>query len=441
MGLNAAEMTTLLLSLLALLVTANVLGSLAERLAIPRVIGEVAGGLLLGPTLLGHLSPDLFHRLFHTFPFEGKILGFVYQLGLIFLMFTSGLKVQPKFDREDAAVAAAVIAASTILPFAAGWLFTGLFDPSELLGPARSLIALKIVVAISIAVTSIPVISKILCDLGVMHTRFAKLVVAVAGIHDTLLWVALAVAAGTAESPGTQGPATVLRTTGITLGFIAVCLFALPHLLRRINGHKLNILARTSFLGYILAILLFLALLAGYLGVDVMFGALLAGIAVKLTLPPHLLERLDNSIRGISFSFFIPLYFAMVGLQLDLAKQFPVGFFLMYLLFATMIQSAVVYGTCRLIRLNRLTGLNLAAAMNARGGPGIVLSTVAYSLGIINERLFAVLVMLALVTSWMAGAWLRYVVKTGRPLMPGDEGVTRIKPQEEAQWDALPSAK
>lgn len=441
MGLTGIEMTRFLLSLLTLLVAANVLGYLAERLTVPRVIGEVAGGLVLGPTVFGHFAPGTFQWLYQGFPAQGKLLGLVYQLGLIFLMFHSGLKFQPKFNRGDTSIGLAILVGSTVIPFAAGWMFTGFMSPVHLLGPAQSLVAFKIVVAISIAVTSIPVISKILFDLGVMHTRFAKLVVAVAGIHDALLWVGLALAAGLAGAESQPGIATALRSTGATFGLIAVCLLVLPRVLRRINGNRFNILVRASFLGYILAILLMLALLAGYLGVDVMFGALLAGIAVKLAFPEHLFDRVENSIREISFSFFIPLYFAMVGLQIDLARQFPLGFFLLYLLFATAVQGSVVYLTCRFLHLDRLTSMNLAAAMNARGGPGIVLSTVAFSLGLISEPFFAVLVMLALVTSWMAGSWLRFVVKTGRPLMPGDEKVAVVKPQEEVTLDAVPSAK
>ncbi|MBX6394319.1 MAG: cation:proton antiporter [Alicyclobacillaceae bacterium] len=441
LSLSSIEMARLLLSLMTLLVAANVLGYLAEQLAIPRVIGEVASGLLLGPTLLGHFLPELFHWLYQGFPAQGKVLGFLYQLGLILLMFTSGLKFQSKFDKSDISIGVAVVLGSTVLPFIAGWIFMGWLDPSTLLGPAHNLTALKIVVAISIAVTSIPVISKILYDLGVMHTRFAKLVVTIAGVHDTFLWVALAVASGLVTARETDTLAAVLKSTILTLGFIGMCFFVMPKILRRINAMKANILFRASFLGYVLFILLFLTAFAGYLGVDIMFGALLAGVATRLGLPRHLFERVENSVREISFSFFIPLYFAMVGLQLDLATQFSLSLFLIYLLFATVIQTGVVYGTCRLIRMNHLSSLNLAAAMNARGGPGIVLSTVAYSLGIINQTFFAVLVMLALVTSWMAGAWLRYVLKTGRPLMPGDEQVTIIKPQEEARLQMLSGTK
>lgn len=437
-SLNGADLTRLLLAVASLLLAANVLGYLAERLTIPRIIGEVAGGLVLGPTLLGFLFPHAFQWLFLGFSSEGQLFGFLSELGLIMLMFNSGLKFQYRFEKSDAKIGLSIIAASTIIPFIIGWLSTYLFNPAQFLGPAQNLVALKIVVAISIAVTSIPVISKIFADLGIMHSRFAKIIVGIAGVHDIILWVALAIASGVVSSHQGIQASVLLESLGVTFGFLLACLSVVPWVLKRITSKRANFVFRASFLGYFLFILLILSDIAGYLKVDVMYGALLAGVATKLTLPRHLMERITNSIREISFSFFIPLYFATVGLSLDLAHHFNIGFFVLYLVFATIVQFVVVYFTCRGIRTDKLTSVNLAAAMNARGGPGIVLSQVAFSLGIINQSFFAILVMLALFTSWMAGSWLRHVLKSGKRLMPGDENLVIQLPQEEARFDGVP---
>jgi Kef-type K+ transport system membrane component KefB len=443
-SLAGADLTRFLFAVVALLIAANVLGFIAERLAIPRVIGEVAGGLLLGPTCMGFFFPDAFHWLFLGFKTEGNLFGLIYQLGMILLLFTAGLKFQSRFAKSDVKIGIAIIIGSTFIPFVVGWLSTYLFNPTQFLGPANNIMALKIVVAISIAVTSIPVISKIFSDLGIMHSRFAKVVVAIAGVHDVILWVALAVASGIVAA-GNNGGAidvwVVSKSLVVTFAFLIVCIAVIPWLLKRVTTKRANILFRASFLGYFLVILFGLSAIAGSLQVDVMYGALLAGIATKFTLPEHLFKRMENSISEISFAFFIPLYFAIAGLQLNLATNFSVGFFVLYLIFATIVQSLVVYFTIRLIKTDKLTSVNFAAAMNARGGPGIVLSTVAFSLGIINQNFFAILVMLALVTSWMAGSWIRYVLKKGKPLMPGDQHLTIRKVQEEAVFELKPPNK
>lgn len=442
-SLAAADLTRFLFAMGVLLAAANLLGYVAERLTIPRVIGEVAGGLILGPTVFGTVFPQGFHWLYLGFSSESSLFGLIYQLGIIFLLYTAGLKFQSRFERSDIKTGIAIIVGSTVIPFIVGWLSTYVFNPAQFLGPDHSVLALKIIVAISIAVTSIPVISKIFQDLGIMHTRFAKVIVAIAGVHDLILWVALAVASGIVASHGAQTISVwaVSKSLVITFAFLFVCIAIVPWGLRRITSKRANFLFRASFLGYFLVILFALADIAGYLQVDVMYGALLAGVATKFSLPKPIFEKLENGINGIAYAFFIPLYFAIVGLQLNLASNFSVGFFVLYLIFATIVQSVVVYFTCRLIKTDKQTSLNFAAAMNARGGPGIVLSSVAYSLGIINQDFFAILVMLALVTSWFAGSWLRYVIRKGKPLMPGDENLVIQKPQEEVRFDLAPNVE
>lgn len=437
--LAGADLAKFLLGMVLLLGAAHTLGYVAERLAIPRVIGEVAGGLVLGPTCIGALFPGFFHWLYLGFSSEGSMFGLLYYIGELMLLYTAGLKFQSRFAKADIKTGLAIIIGSTVIPFIVGWLSTYLFQPTNFLGPDQNVMALKIVVAISIAVTSIPVISKIFSDLGIMHSRFAKIIVAIAGVHDLILWVALAIAAGlVAGGHGATGHIDgwiVSKSLLVTFAFLVVCIGVVPWGLRKINSKRGNILFRASFLGYFLVILFALSDIAGYLQVDVMYGALLAGIATKFSLPEHLFARLERPIQNIAFSFFIPLYFAIVGLQLNLARDFSVGFFVLYLIFATIVQSVVVYFTCRVIRADKLTSINFAAAMNARGGPGIVLSSTAFTLGIINQNFYAILVMLALVTSWMAGSWLRLILKRGQRLMPGDENLVVQKVQEDILFD------
>ncbi|MCD4644857.1 sodium:proton exchanger [Bacillus mycoides] len=433
-NLNGIELGRFLLGLVSLLMAANLLGYIAERLAIPRVLGEVGGGLVLGPSFMGYFFPETFQWLYLGFPSEAKLFGLLYQLGMILLMFNTGLRFNTRFNKSDGKIGIAIIISSTIIPFIAGWVATYLFNPAQFLGPAQNLIALKIVIAISIGVTSIPVISKIFSDLGIVHSRFAKLIIGIAGIHDIFLWIALAVASSIVNSQQDINAVVLLKSIGITLGFLIFCIGILPAILKKITSNPANILFRSSFLGYFLLILFGLSAIAKYLDIDVMYGALLAGIAIRLSLPKHLNQRVEKSVREISFSFFIPVYFAIVGLELNLTKGFSIEFFVLFLLFATIVQGTVVYMTARLIKCDKLTSINFAAAMNARGGPGIVLATVAYSLQIINQNFFAILVLLALITSWMAGSWLRYVLKSGKLLMPGDENLVITKYQEEVDF-------
>jgi len=423
-SLTSAEISHFLLAMGCLLATAHLLGYMAERIYIPRVIGEVAAGLVLGPTLLGHFFPDAFKWLFLGFATEDKLFGLLYQFGLLMLMFCSGLKFQTRFNKDDIKITSALVVGATIPAFIVGWFAADIFNIAPYLGTANNPLAMKIVIAISIAITSIPVISKIFNDLGIMHTRFAKIVIACAGFHDILLWVALGFATALASNGDVFTVGTALKSVGISLGFI-IGTFVLGYFLfKRLTIIRQNLLFRSSNLGYFLFIMFMLASLAGNLHVETIFGALLAGIIAKVALPKAISERLDQGVSNISFSWFIPIFFATVGLQLDLVKHFNPLFFLAYFLFATLTQTLAVFITSRTIKQDRLTSFNLGVAINDRGGPGIVLSSVAYAAGIINQEFFAILVMLALITSWIPGTWLRIVVKKKWRLMPGDENIT-----------------
>ena len=180
-SIQGEEISHFLFAMGCLLAAAHLLGYLAERCFIPRVIGEVSAGLVLGPTLLGYFFPEVFHWMFLGFTGEDKLFGLLYQFGLLMLMFNSGLKFQTNFSREDMKITSFLVLGSTIPAFIVGWLATDMFNITPYLGTAHDALAMKIVMAISIAITSIPVISKIFNDLGIMNTRFAKIVIACAG--------------------------------------------------------------------------------------------------------------------------------------------------------------------------------------------------------------------------------------------------------------------
>jgi Kef-type K+ transport system membrane component KefB len=289
------------------------------------------------------------------------------------------------------------------------------FDFSPYLGSKDNLVALRIVIGITVAITSIPVISKIFIDLGIMHTSFAKIVLATSTLHDIILWIALAIATGLVSSDALS-LAGIISTVVLTLAFFGIILFVMPGLARRINGWRYNLLIKSSPSGYVLFICFLFAALASVLDVNIVFGAFLAGVLVG-AMPHSQFGKAKEHIKDISLAFFIPIYFAVIGLKLDLIYHFNFLFFLGFLLFATASQSIGTLLALKLSREDWLSSFNIAVAMNARGGPGIVLATIAFDLGIINQTLFVTLVLLALVTSLMAGYWFRYVLAKGWPLL------------------------
>jgi Kef-type K+ transport system membrane component KefB len=291
-------------------------------------------------------------------------------------------------------------------------------------GPKGNKLSLVIILAVGVAVTSVPVISKIFADLKILHTRFARLVLGVAVLEDVVLWAALAIAtalAGTAVFHPRQMTFHLLAT----VAFFALGLTLLPRGIKRFNKSKYNVLARHSPVGYALAVLLGYCVVAGALDVNLVFAAFLAAFAVVHTKRRLFAEALD-AIGKVSFAFFIPVYFALVGLKLDLAKAFSWQLLLLFLVSTCLLKILSVSLAGRLAGFRGLDLVNLALTTNARGGPGIVLASVAFDAGIINAKFYTALVLVAVITSQFAGAWLEYVLHRGWPLLSTDKMESQI---------------
>ncbi len=427
MSLSLAQIAHFLIALTALLVGSHVMGFLFARWRQPRVLGEITAGLILGPTLFGALLPEFQRQCFPDYGPTPKILGFVYQMGLLLLMFLSGAEIRSTFQRGERKTILSIVLAGTLIPFIVGMLALGVFDASALVGSKSNETSFLLIFGIAIAVTSIPVISRIMFDLGVLETSFARVVLGAAVLEDILLYVVLAVALGLVQTAGRDEfglaplldihPGTSDATfwhVGATLGFFAFALLLGPLIYRALAGFRFNILRISNPIAFELVFMLAMTSVCVFLGITPMFGAFLAGL-VAGTMPDGAAHpRAD--IKSVSFALFIPAYFALVGLRLDLLHHFDPLFFAAFLAFACIIKALSVWAGARAVGEPPRTAWNLAVAMNARGGPGIVLASVAFDAGIISERFHVALVMLAIVTSLIAGSWLGAVVRSGRPL-------------------------
>jgi Kef-type K+ transport system membrane component KefB len=289
-----------------------------------------------------------------------------------------------------------------------------LIRPS-LSGPNGNHVSLIIVLAVGVAVTSVPVVSKIFADLKILHTRFARLVLGVAVLEDIVLWLALAVATAVAGKAALD-PRAMSYHLLATVAFFVLGLTIVPRVVKRINKSRFNVLAQNSPVGYAIAVLLAYCVVAGALGVSLVFAAFLAGFAVVHKKRRLFADALD-AIGKVSFAFFIPAYFAIVGLKLDLVHGFSLWMLAAFLAGSCFVKVMSVSLAGRVAGFRGLDLMNLAITTNARGGPGIVLASVAFEAGIISATFYTTLVLAAGLTSQAAGAWLDYVLRKGWPLL------------------------
>ena len=408
-----SDLTSILFILLLLVGLAQLLGYLFVKLRQPKVVGEILAGIVLGPAIIGRLP--LASGLMEAMKHQANILNFVYWLGLLLLMFLSGAEMRQLFTRDERREAGWLVIVGTGMPFVLALGLGPFLVQPALAGPNGNRISLIIIVAVGVAVTSVPVVSKIFADLKILHTRFARLILGVAVLEDIVLWLALAVAT-TLAGKTVLNPRALSYHLIVTIAFFALGLTILPRIVKRINKSRFNVLAKHSPVAYAMAVLLGYGVVAGALDVSVVFAAFLAGFAVVHKKRRLFADALE-SIGKVSFAFFIPVYFALVGFRLDLIRgvSFPM-------------MAAFIVGSCAAKMLSvslagRLAGfrgldlINLAITTNARGGPGIVLASVAFDAGIISPKFYTTLVVAAVLTSQMAGAWLDYVLRRGWPLL------------------------
>lgn len=423
--LSNSELTRLLFIVLLLVGLAQLLGWLFVKLRQPKVVGEILAGIVLGPALLGRL-PAVQHLLPNGKQ-QAPVLDFVYWLGLLLLMFLSGAETRQLFTREERREVGWLTIVGTGLPFLLALLVGPWLIGPALFGPSGTRLSLIIVLAVGVAVTSVPVVSKIFADLKILHTRFARLVLGVAVLEDIVLWLALAVATALAGKTALN-PRAMSYHLLTTIGFFALGLTLVPRVVKRINKSRFNVLARHSPVAYAIAVLLLYCVIAGSMGVSLVFAAFLAGFAVVHKKRKLFAEALD-AIGKVSFAFFIPIYFAIVGLKLDLVHGLSLWMLAAFLLGSCVVKVLSVSLAGRLAGFRGLDLLNLAITTNARGGPGIVLASVAFEAGIISATFYTTLVLAAVMTSQAAGAWLDYVMHRGWPLL------TPTSPEEAALMD------
>ncbi|MFI5779554.1 cation:proton antiporter [Nocardia sp. NPDC051570] len=407
-----------------LLVSAHLVGRLFSRLRQPVVIGEIVGGLLLGPTVLGAAAPGVTGWLFPPGGPAGAATGVVYQFGLLLLMFLAGTQMRTMLDVRELRPVVVISVTGIVIPFLLGLGFAWVTNPASIIGRADSQPALTLVIAIAIAVTSIPVISRIMLDLGILQTSFARIVLAVAVLEDVVLNVVIAIALGLAQHGkpvvfglqallGIDGQAGAIAYHAVTPVLFFVLAFLCTRWLRGPSGRPL-----VQGMAQGMALLLGMSALCVFLGVVPIFGAFVVGLSSAPTedgteRPPV------AAIRKFATAFFIPIYFAVIGLKLDLVHHLDALFTLCFIGFACVIKAASVYMGARIAGSPPPRSAALAAALNARGGPGIVLAGIALDAGIVNATFFTTLLLTAVVTSLLAGSWLEAAVT--RSVLPRDE--------------------
>lgn len=397
------------ISLSLLLTFAYVFGTIVEKIKGPRVVGEILGGMILGGSCLFILFPSFMRSIFFAYPEEGHVLNIFYQLGLIFLMFLSGYNTEVKIDKKNIKTITLVFIGATIIPMICAIPFISFFKNS-FIGLINNNLAFSIVFCIGIAITSIPVISKIFFDLKIMNTKFSNTILTIATFQDLCLWILLNIATRVATS-GNIKLKEMIIIVATTLGlFVIITLLS-----RRIKTIKKEINTKLFYTISFILLLLTCGLLSK-VGINIMYSAFLVGYTIKSIFNDKKYKEKINSLENLVFSFFVPIYFALVGIQLNIVHDISIINFITFFTFAFGLEFFGTWIMLLFTKYDNSVKMNYAITMNARGGPGIVLATVAYASKIINLEFFTILILTTMISSMIAGYYLRYQQKKNQKI-------------------------
>jgi Kef-type K+ transport system membrane component KefB/mannitol/fructose-specific phosphotransferase system IIA component (Ntr-type) len=408
-----------LLSLGAMLAAARLVGEIGRWLGMPMVVGEIAAGIVLGPTVFGRVAPDAQRWLFPGGAVRSMVGGYS-TIAVVLLLVVVGLEVDLGVLRRRGRSAALTGFLGLLLPFVSGVVLGFLLPDSDLLDPSRrTIVALFLGVALSIS--ALPVIAKTLLDLGLFKTDVGLLVMASAMIDDLAGWLALSLLLGPVRG-GTIDVGSFLRTVLFGALFVAGMLVggrrAIDAVLARVER------ATATAAGRVLSLVILLALFGAAATQAIGLHAILGGFVVGLTIggSTRINERTRVAIEDFVVNVFAPVFFATIGLQVDFVAAFDLRLVLLVLVLATVPKLLGCTLGARLGGLKWRQATAVGFGMNARGAMGIVLADLAREEGLLRDQMFVALIFMALATSLVSGPAMKHLLYGEEP----DEDVVTL---------------
>jgi Kef-type K+ transport system membrane component KefB len=421
------------LIVIAIIIGAARIGAwLFSRIGQPQVVGEIATGLLLGPSCLGRLRPDWIE--FVAAGEIGKTIAILSQLGLVLLMFLIGLEFDFGHLRRVGRTAARVALAGIVVPFALGAALAWSIHPHVAAEVAP--LGFVLFVATALSITAIPILGRIMIEFNIHRTALGTLAITAAAVDDALGWILLAAVSGVS-----QGAFQWSAILGMILGtalFVAACLAVRPliemlaHRAQRAGFEEPGL----GFLSFVLVLVLISAIISNWIGIFSIFGPFVLGAVLSGVRVIRVMAQ--QRMRQFVTVFFLPIFFTYTGLHTDVGLlDSPIAWLICGLVLAAAIGGKMV--GCGLAA--RLEGLDwpasacIAALMNTRALMGLIAINVGRELHVIPDNVFCMLVLMAVVTTFMTSPllrrWLPAALAGHASTQPGEPDVDSLTPARE----------
>lgn len=405
--LSSAEVLNFLIIVSVILISARILGELFRKLNQPAVIGEILAGIILGPSLLGSMFPDLFKQVFISQDRSYGAFDGLASVGVILLMFVAGTEVDLKQIRKQGKQAASISLMGLLFPFFLGFITVWFFYDNIFSIPTDKKWIPAMFFGTALSITALSVCVKILMDMNLMRSKVGNLVLTAAMIDDFLGWILFSIIQ--VEVSTTKG-LSPFQSIGLVLLFVTVMMTVGRWVVNKMLRYTKKFLSPPGGIITFSICLCFLgAVVTEYLGIRGIFGAFIIGVAIGDS--KHFTETSQHVLHQFVVNIIAPLFFASIGLRINFVTNFDLSIVAIILGIACLAKLVGAGVGSRMSGLSKNESLAVAFGMNARGSQELVLGLLALQAKIIDEKIFVGLVVMTMVTILIAGPFMRFFLK------------------------------
>ncbi|NLO69610.1 MAG: cation/H(+) antiporter [Porphyromonadaceae bacterium] len=408
----------ILLQIFAILVVSRIFSALFAKIKQPTVIGEILAGIVLGPSLLGLFFPGAYHFLFS--PDSLNSLYIISQIGLVLFMFTVGMDLNMSEMKENFKSTFIISQSSIVVPFLLGMILAFViyrdFSPEH-----SNFTSFALFIGISMSITAFPVLARIVQEKGLTKSHLGTLSIGSAAINDVSAWLLLVAVIAIAK---TGSFASSIYTLFFTVIYIALMLFAVRPFIKKIGEiYQNEELMNKSIFAFFILILIISAYTTQLLGIHALFGAFMAGLIMPPL--PKFRRLIIDKIEDLSVTLLLPLFFVYTGLKTEIGLLNTPSLWIICLIFIVVAVVGKVGGSVLPARISGESwrdSLSLGGLMNTRGLMELIVLNIGLEMGILPPTIFVILVIMALVTTFMTTPLLHFIEK----LMPDKKAKDKL---------------
>lgn len=402
-GLFVAEIVLLLL-------VGRGLGEIFQRYGQPAIMGQLIGGILLGPSLFGWIWPGAQHLIFSTDPAQKSMIDAVSQLGILLLLLLTGMETDLRLVRRVGAACFSISMSGIVVPFACGFALAQVLPGSLLPDPTQRIVA-GLFLGTALSISSVKIVAMVVREMNFMRRNLGQVIISSAIIEDTIGWLIIAVTFGIATNGSLQVLPLVTTVAEVALFMVFSFTIGRRLVFTLIRWSNDSFRSEYAVITVILIIMGVMALITNLIGVHTVLGAFVAGILVGES--PILSDHIESQLRGVITALFMPIFFGMAGLSADLTVLADPTLALLTLALV-MIASVGKFGGAFIG--GRFAGMSLkeatavGSAMNARGSTEVIVASIGLSMNILSHNLFTMIVTMAVITTLAMPPMLRWAL-------------------------------